>query len=167
MRRVIHLNGPINSGKSTVGQALAALIPGAVFIEGDDHGAPDDAPLPDRIAAALDRIARLIAGSPAEVLVVAYPLDEAAHQRLRAATSARGATLQVVTLAPPLATALSDRGGRRLTAWERGRIAEMYAQGYAARHFSDLVVDTAVSGPEATARRIQASLGLGTATRAD
>lgn len=167
MRRVIHLNGPINSGKSTLGRALAALIPGAAFIEGDDHGAPDDAPLPRRIATALDRIAALIAQSAADVLVVAYPLDEPACRRLRTAAAARGAAFHVVTLAPPLAVALSDRGGRRLTAWERERIVAMYAEGYADRPFSDLVLDTAASSPEEHARRILASLGLATATRAD
>jgi chloramphenicol 3-O-phosphotransferase len=158
MRLVIHLNGPVNSGKSSVGTVLATLAGGA-FVEGDDHGAPDDAPLGFRIGAALDRIATLITGSTAEVLVVAYPLDDAAFRRLRTAATARGAAFRVVTLAPPLAVALADRGGRRLSAWERGRIAAMYAEGYASRPFSDLVLNTAGTTPRNAARLIWAKLG--------
>jgi Mg-chelatase subunit ChlI len=56
MLNVIHLNGPINSGKSSVGRALAGLLPDAVFIDGDDHDAPGDAPLGTRIQVALRRI---------------------------------------------------------------------------------------------------------------
>jgi Mg-chelatase subunit ChlI len=56
MLTVIHLNGPTNSGKSSVGRALADLLPGAVFIYGDDHDAPDDASLCTRSQFALQRI---------------------------------------------------------------------------------------------------------------
>ena len=34
--RVIWLNGTIGSGKTTVDQALATVVPGAVFVDGDD-----------------------------------------------------------------------------------------------------------------------------------
>lgn len=53
MLTVIHLSGPINGGKSSVGRALADLLPGVVFIDGDDHDAPDDASLCKRIQVAL------------------------------------------------------------------------------------------------------------------
>ena len=56
MLAVIHINGPINSGKSTLGRALADSLPEASFIDGDDHDAPADAPLGVRIEAALRRI---------------------------------------------------------------------------------------------------------------
>jgi hypothetical protein len=156
--RVVHLNGPINSGKSTIGQALAALLPDAVFIEGDEHGAPDDLNPPARWVLALDRLARLIATATAETLVIAYPLDEPGFRRLRDAALARGATFRVVTLAPPLTMALADRG-RRLTDWERRRIPEMYARGYATRMFSDLILDTGTTTPGDAARVLQDWLG--------
>jgi len=59
-----------------------------------------------------------------------------------------------VTLAPTLAAAQSDRGGRVLTAWERQRIAQMYLEGYAARPFSDLVLDTSATDAQTSARQI-------------
>jgi Mg-chelatase subunit ChlI len=46
----------VDCGKSTVGRALADLLPGAVFIYGDDHDASDDASLCTRSQVALQRI---------------------------------------------------------------------------------------------------------------
>ncbi|MBQ0819092.1 hypothetical protein KBI52_02385, partial [Microvirga sp. HBU67558] len=86
MLTVIHLNGPINSGKSSVGRALADLLPNAVFIDGDDHDAPDDAPLGTRIQVALRRIETQIAEATGEYLIVAYPLDQAHYSQLQAAS---------------------------------------------------------------------------------
>ena len=58
---VIHVNGPINSGKTTIYRALARVLPDARFIDGDDHDAPDDAPLHEQWAIALERIVSRIA----------------------------------------------------------------------------------------------------------
>jgi ABC-type multidrug transport system fused ATPase/permease subunit len=154
---IICINGPINSGKSTVGRRLAGLLPGAVFIEGDDHGAPEDADLDTVIAIALARIEALIASATGD-LVIAYPLRWQDHARLAAAAGRRGARLFVATLAPPMAVALADRGGRPLSAAERDRIVEMYAEGYAGPAFSDLVLDNAGLTPDQTASAIAAAL---------
>ncbi|WP_431823325.1 shikimate kinase [Burkholderia sp. F1] len=139
---VIHLNGPINSGKTTIGVALARTLPDARFIDGDDHDAPEDAPFDVQWAIALERIVRCIADERKRFLVVAYPIGDVEFGRLRAACDARSARLFVVTLAPPEAVALSDRGERVLTNWERQRITEMYREDYASRPFSDCFVDT-------------------------
>ncbi|MCA8039841.1 hypothetical protein [Burkholderia seminalis] len=105
---VIHLNGPINSGKTTIGLALARVLPDACFIDGDDHDAPpDDAPLDVQWALALERLVAQIAAARERHLVIAYPIGEAEHARLRAACDARDARLFVVTLAPPEAIAAS------------------------------------------------------------
>jgi RNase H-fold protein (predicted Holliday junction resolvase) len=147
MLTVIHLNGPINSGKSSVGLALAELLPNAIFIDGDDHNAPDDAPL------GVQRIEAQIAKADGDFLIVAYPLDQAHYSQLQAATERRGARLLVLTLAPPLEVALSDRGDRKLTLGERERIIEMYEEGYQTRPFSDAVLDTAGRTPEQSAKQ--------------
>jgi hypothetical protein len=142
MLTVIHINGPINSGKSTVGQALSRLLPDAVFVDGDDHDAPDDAPLTARVQAALRRLEAHIAGARGCYLVAAYPY-QASYKRLEAASEARGARFLVLTLAPPVEVALTDRGTRKLSPEEKERIVEMYQEGYHARPFSSLVLDTA------------------------
>jgi hypothetical protein len=154
---IICINGPINSGKSTVGRRLAALLPGAAFVEGDDHGAPDDADLDTVIAAAMARIEALIASAAGD-LVIAYPLRPQDHDRLAAAAGRRGARLFTATLAPPIEVALADRGGRSLSAAERDRIVEMYAEGYAGPAFSDFVLDNAGPTPEQTAAAIAEAL---------
>jgi hypothetical protein len=153
MLTVIHLNGPINSGKSSVGRALANLLPGAVFIDGDDHDAPDDAPLCTRIQVALWRIETRIAEATGDYLIVAYPLDQVHYDQVRVASERRGARLLVLTLAPPLEVALSDRGARRLTPDERERIIEMYEEGYQARALSNAILDTAGLTPEQSAQQ--------------
>ena len=149
MRPVVVLNGPINAGKTTVGKALAAAIDGAAFIDGDDNGAPDGAPLEVIIEAGLRRLSSEIAANPAGVLVLAYPLREADHARLKAAADAAGRRLWTVTLAPPIEVVLGDRGDRRLDDGERARSREMYAEGYHDRAFSDLTI-TGTPGVDAT-----------------
>ncbi len=151
---VIHLNGPINSGKTTIGLALARVLPDARFIDGDDHDAPEDAPFDVQWAIALERLVTQIAIARERHLVIAYPIGETAFERLRAACDARDARLFVVTLAPPEAVASSNRGSRALTDWERQRVAEMYREGYAARAFSDCVIDTSKASADACAREI-------------
>ncbi|KER74001.1 shikimate kinase [Burkholderia cepacia] len=151
---VIHLNGPINSGKTTIGLALARVLPDARFIDGDDHDAPDDAPFDVQWAIALERLVTQIANARERHLVIAYPIGETEFERLRAACDARDARLFVVTLAPPEAVASSNRGSRALTDWERQRVAEMYREGYASRAFSDCLIDTSTASADACANDI-------------
>lgn len=158
--RVIVLNGPINTGKTTTGKALADLLPKAHFIDGDDHGLQDDEPLAEKIAAALDRIVTYIATSDADPLIVAYPLRDQDHSMLLGAAQARAVPLHVVTLSPPIDIAVSNRGARMLEPGEVARSLEMYAEGYNARAFSDLVV-TAMVSPAETATQICRHFGLG------
>lgn len=135
---VICINGSINSGRSTVGRALAARL-GVRFIEGDDHDA-HELPFEEMIVAAVERLARVIEAAD-ERLVVAYPLRDQDFAVLDEAARKRGAELVVVTLAPPLEVALTQRGERVLDDGERERIRKMYAEGYNAREFSALVAD--------------------------
>lgn len=155
MATAVLITGPLASGKSTVARALAARVPGAVFIEGDDH-IPDKPGLSReaRWALALDGIGRqlntaLTAGRPA---VVAWPLTEDAFRRLLATIHAAGGEAVCVTLAPPMDRVLTGRG-RSLSAAEGTRIREMYAEGYASRAFSDLVID-GDPGPAEAAEQI-------------
>lgn len=154
---VICINGAINSGKSTVGLAVAQLLAPAEFIEGDAHGAPDGLALDAMIDFAVARLVRLVETGGKEVAVIAYPLRAQDVARLRVAAAARQARLLVVTLAPPIEVALSNRGGRILSEDERTRIRAMYEEGYAQRDFSDLVLTDAESVQD-SARRIVSAL---------
>ncbi|SMG03185.1 AAA family ATPase [Burkholderia singularis] len=161
---IVCINGPINSGKSTVGRRLCELLPGAQFVDGDDHGAPEDADLDTVIAVALARIEALIADADAD-LVVAYPLRVEDHARLVAAAGRRGAGLFVVTLAPPLAVSLSNRGARALSPVECERIAQMYDEGYADPPFTDLLLDNATMASTQAAEAIRSALAAWRADR--
>nr|WP_272148404.1 shikimate kinase [Burkholderia cepacia] len=130
------------------------MLPDARFIDGDDHDAPEDVPFDVQWAIALERLVMHIADARERHLVIAYPIGEAEFERLHAACAARDARLYVVTLAPPEAVAASDRGVRTLTDRERQRIAEMYREGYAARAFSDCLVDTSKASADECAADI-------------
>ena len=151
---VIILNGSVNSGKTVTGRALAAILPAARFIDGDDHGISRSVPFADMLDRAILWAAGQIAVAIAPYLVIAYPLRDADFAALQAACAARNARLFVATLAPPLDIVQSDRGSRRLDAWERNRVGEMYAEGYASRAFSDVIV-TDVTTPEQTAETLR------------
>ncbi|MCZ4344572.1 shikimate kinase [Devosia neptuniae] len=156
---VVVLNGPINAGKTTTGKALAAIVPRAAFFDGDDHDAPDDAPLVARIEASMRRLEHLIATADGAVLVLATPLRHNDYQRLLRVSATRHADLRVVTLAPPVETATSNRGSRQLRPDEILRTRQMYVEGYASREFSDLtIVDMAT--PRASAVQICHHFGL-------
>lgn len=135
---IICINGSINSGKSTIARLLAARLPDARFVEGDDHDG-HELPFEHMIAHAVDRLATVVADAD-RTLVIAYPLREQDHAILSRAAASRGLQLLIVTLAPPLDVALSQRGPRILDDAERERIREMYLEGYHERPFSDLVI---------------------------
>jgi len=149
---VVCINGSINSGKSTVARALAARLEKARFLEGDDHDG-HHLPFDEMVSTAIERLAREIRRDAVhERLVMAYPLRDEDFAALDKAARERGATLLVVTLAPPLDVVLGQRGKRVLDAGETERIREMYAEGYHARPFSSLIVDGTPSVAEVVAR---------------
>jgi len=150
---VVCLNGSINSGKSTIGRALAQILPNAEFVEGDDHGIPEGTDFHEMIDRAIDRLLRFIHQSQQDFLVISYPLRHEDFVRLQEAARQREATLFVATLAPPLDVTLSNRGARLLSKDERTRIREMYAEGYADRDFSDIFITKAES-PSVISRSI-------------
>ncbi len=135
---VVCINGSINSGKSTIARLLADRLPGARFVEGDDHDG-HDLPFEEMIAHAVQRLATIVAEGR-ETLVIAYPLRETEFAILRDAAASRDLQLVVVTLAPPLEVVLVQRGARLLDDGERARIREMYGEGYHQRPFSDLII---------------------------
>jgi len=63
-----------------------------------------------------------------------------------------------VTLRASAASILATTRGRQFDAAERDRIAEMVAQGYADRPFSDLIVNTDIAGFDETVETLVARL---------
>lgn len=156
MRGVIILSGPIGVGKTTLGRAAAAAL-GAGFIDGDD--------LRDRRFTWLGEVLRhkrrlveagMAALERAPALVVAQPLRCQDWLFLKGAFAARGVPARCVTLAADPARITDPSRGRSFSDGERARIAQMVAQGYAARPFSDLILATDAAPFAATAARLAA-----------
>lgn len=152
---VIWLNGTVGAGKSAVGQALAAILPGAAYVDGDDYAGPVHLPHVLRWRVALDVLLRLVARpGRARVLVVAYPLRAPDYARLRAACGRARRILTVATLAPPLTMTLCGRGERKLDVDERARVREMRSEGYHCRRFAAFTLSNTQPPPARTARLI-------------
>ena len=149
---VIWLNGTIGSGKTAVGRAVAALLPQARFVDGDDLAGPSGLPNRQRWRMAVDALLRLVRCRWPARLVVAYPLAAADARRLRAACACR--VLLVVNLATPLPIVLRGRGGRVLSAGERRRVREMFSEGYHRRRFADMTLTNALPPVSRIARVI-------------
>ena len=152
--RVVWLNGPINSGKTTVGKIVAEKL-GCMFVDGDAHGEESDN-LTTIIAVAYSRIGRLIrtAAVSNQDIVISYPMRQEDYRKILSLLAVIGADFFCVTLAPPLEIALEDRGYRPLDIWEISRIKEMYAEGYHERQFSDIIIDNSELAPDQTADKI-------------
>jgi len=159
MPNAVLINGPIASGKTTVGLALQILIPGSVFIDGDAHDAPDALSLTTRWTYALWRIHEALRDALAaeRSVIIAWPLRPPHHEFLRDAIHEYGGTMFCVTLCPPVEVVLTRRG-RDLSGWEQDRITQMYAEGYHTRPFSDVFIDNSEIDPASTAQRILRAL---------
>lgn len=155
---IILLNGPINSGKTTTARALLALLPRAAHVEVDTlRDFVPALPLEEAILIALESasaVARMLVRRGHHV-VLTYPLGADDHRALSAALADLATPLHTVTLGPPLAVALRNRGARRLTVHERDRIRTQYADDRHRPPFG-LHLDNAALTPEATAAAILA-----------
>jgi hypothetical protein len=145
----IFLSGAIGTGKTTLGRALATNL-GAGFIDGDDHADPDK-PWFASIRRTSERIVQaglqILATRPA--VVVAYPLGCTNWIYFRRKFGDVGVTPLFITLHASF-EAITSRN-RKFTKWERERIKVMIAEGYGARDFSDVIVDTDRANFPATA----------------
>ena len=162
---VVWLNGTVGSGKSTVGAALADLLPVSRFLDGDDVAGPSHLPNHVRWAMAIDALLAVVLRSGRSGwLVVAYPLDAADFRRLRATCARAQRSLSVVNLDVPLSMTLRGRGGRILTAAEKARIRVMRAEGYHRRSFATATLHNTSPSVSQAARQVLALVRSSPAT---
>jgi guanylate kinase len=160
---IILISGPINSGKTTVGKALAALLPRTAHLEVDTlrelvHFLPFEAAIPinlENAAAITSNLARRGIG-----VILTYPLGEEDYDYLLRAFADLPTAIHTFILGPTLETALVDRGERRLSDHERRRIREQYQDNRHQPAFG-IQIDNTAQAPEETAtmivQRIRAS----------
>ena len=159
---ILNINGPINSGKSTVSKLLMQILPHAVFIEVDDLLSDDEEKklgltIQAGWAERLNRLDKIISQQKNqqqyETIIFAYPMTENLYQRWSAHVD-RNTRFIAVTLAPSLENCLTNRGARTLTNWEIGRIREMYNENYHRPTNADLIIDNDGQTPHQTAQQI-------------
>lgn len=161
---ILNVNGPINSGKTTVSRLLVRMLHNAKFIEVDDLLSDDEETKlglarEQGWAERLNRLDKIVATQKKtkqyETIIFAYPMTDNLYRRWSKYNDAT-TRLICVTLSPSLERCLTNRGTRELTAWETGRIREMYATGYTNPTGADLVICNDNQTPQQTAQQIAA-----------
>ena len=153
---IILLNGSINSGKTTVSKQLLALLPRTAHVEVDDlrefiRCLPLEESIPLNLKNAVAVTQNFVAYGLNVVL--SYPLSQEDYDYLMRDLKPLGVPIYCVTLNPDLAVALTNRGTRELTEWERQRIPYHYETGINSPPFG-IVLDNTRLTPEETARQI-------------
>jgi len=157
---VIFLNGSINAGKSTVARLLADKLQRCALLEIDAvREMIAWMPLEESIPVNLENAEALIRNFVGKGLhvVVPYPLSRKNYDYMAEKLKDLNTKIYVFTLAPSLEKAQSDTEGRKLTDWERERIAHHYAIGIPRPDFGT-TIDTTHQTPEETAEHILSEL---------
>jgi hypothetical protein len=141
-QHAIFLSGPIGVGKTTLGRAFAERLSGG-FIDGDDYSDPDR---PWYCSVLQTSRAIVQAGmtilKSRDAVVIAYPLGCINRIYFRRKFGDAGVVPLFVALRASYPSIVDERRGRTFSSEERERIQIMIAEGYGARPFSDLVLDT-------------------------
>jgi hypothetical protein len=141
-RHVFFFNGPIGVGKTALGRAVAAEL-GASFIDSDGLGDPAKRWFEEALSAANALVeAGLAASREQPTVIVAKPLRARDWAFFSARFAAHGVRAHCVTLSAKPESILEPGRGRLLDREEQARMKQMVAQGYAARPFSDVIVET-------------------------
>lgn len=160
--RIININGPINSGKTTISKLLLKALPNALFIEVDELLSDEEQ---EKLGLSLqqgwqertNRLDRLVNSEKEknnyQNIIFAYPMTENLYHSWKAWEDVATKFISI-TLAPRLEVCLQNRGTRQLDEWEKNRIREMYQQGYHNSPLADLIIDNSAQSPAETLQRI-------------
>lgn len=159
--KIININGPINSGKSTVSKRLVKLLPKSVFIEVDELLSDDEqsaleldfkAGIAERLKRLDVEVKKYITSKQYDYIIFAYPMTAKNYSLWKKMVG--NSSLICITLSPSLENCLQNRGTRELTVSEISRIKEMYRQEYHCPSNADLIVFNDNQTPEQTTQEI-------------
>ena len=149
----VFINGPINSGKTTIAKIVSDKIANGVFIDGDnlvsENGEPLDVWIKKSIEEAILK-ARLFV-SENKIPIISFPLRDEDWEAISILKN-EDITPICITLSPKLETVLYSRKNRKLEKWEIERTKQMYAEGYNSRKFSSLIIENDEIEAEETAK---------------
>lgn len=149
---IIFLNGSINAGKSTVAKLLVKELPNTALVEIDAfHEMINWMPIEQSIPLNLENAVSVITNFAKKNLnvIVPYPLSQKNYDFMMEHLKGLDADIHVFTLAPQLEKALTNRGTRELSDWEKERIQHHYAIGIPSPTFGE-VIDNTEQTPEET-----------------
>ena len=160
--KIININGPINSGKTTISKLLQEKLPQSLFIEVDDL-LSDDEQVKLKLtreqgwAERLKRLDAIIVQEKNlqryENIIFAYPMTDKTYHQWKLWEDENTKFINI-TLAPNIDICLQNRGTRKLTEGEKQRIKQMYSEGYNRPEFSDLIIDNSSQRPIETLKNI-------------
>lgn len=160
--KIININGPINSGKTTISKLLQEKLPQSLFIEVDDL-LSDDEQVKLKLtreqgwAERLQRLDAIIVQEKNlqryENIIFAYPMTDKTYHQWKLWEDENTKFINI-TLAPNIDICLQNRGERKLTESEKQRIKQMYSEGYNRPEFSDLIIDNSSKRPIETLKNI-------------
>ena len=160
--KIVNINGPINSGKSTVSKLVAAKLPKSLFVEVDDLLSDEEQ---ERLGLTMEkswvertnRLAKIVnehkKSRKYEMIIFAYPIAQNLYDEWVIWSDEKDEFINI-TLAPKLEVCLKNRGNRELEDWEVARIKQMYEEGYHNRDFADLIIDNSNQTPKETVETI-------------
>ena len=160
---ILNINGPMNSGKSTVSKILVNMLTNATFIEVDELmsdqkqeqlGLSLKEGWVERTKRLNKKLLSLKQSKAFETIIFAYPIADNTYQDWKAMADNQTHFLNI-TLAPSLEECLKNRGTRELNDWERNRIRQMYEEGYQNRPYSDFIINNDHQTPKQTAEIIK------------
>lgn len=155
-KRILFINGSINSGKSTIAQMLAVKLQNGVYIEGDQVVSRDYLTIQSWLVSTIMNATLLACEfvKDGKIPIVAFPLRDIDWQLIQRLCGYREITPYCFTLDPGYEKAISKREDRELTESEAMRVHQMYTEGYNRRLFSSLILQNEFETPEQTCERI-------------
>ena len=158
---LLNINGPINSGKTTVSRILEKKLPDSLFIEVDNLLTDEEEDklglsIEDGWRERVNRLERLILKEKEEkrynIVFFAYPIGREYYDRWKSYEDENTRFFNV-TLSPAKEECLR-RGGDDMSQWEHNRILQMYEEGCHNPEFSDLLIHNDDQTPEQTAQAV-------------
>ena len=149
---IILINGPINSGKTTISKILTEKIPKTALVEVDSlremiRWMPIGEAIPINLKNTISVVKNFV--SEGLNVVVPYPLSKDNYEYMISNLVDLRTKIYTFTLAPRLDKALSNRGSREVTDAEKDRIKYHYEIGISAPSFGE-IIDNSDLTPEAT-----------------
>lgn len=153
---IIFINGSINSGKSTVAKLLAERLSNTALLEIDClrnfiEWMPLERAIPINLENAVAVIKVFI--SKGLNVIVPYPLLKNNYEYFLDKLKDSNNEIKVFTLSPKLEIALTNRGFRELSNWEKNRIKHHYAIGIQNPDFG-VIIDNSNETPKQTMKEI-------------